>query len=100
MKGILTDCITGKETEIKLDYQIMHSVFYLIGGPTGYESFRLTSKGTDIKGMCEKGWMACAGTPGTWDKLVIPGKEMKKAIPKHWIELINSIEETLCNLKF
>lgn len=83
MKGILTNCITNEKKEIELKYRIEQGTFYLIGGPTGYESFSIGSRYTDLNGMCLKGWCACAGTPGTWDRLVISAEEMKKAIPSY-----------------
>lgn len=48
------------------------------GGVTGYESFYLSH--AEIKNLCDYGWLACMGTPGSWDRLFISGLEMKKAL--------------------
>lgn len=93
LKGILTNCITEEVTTVELEYEIIEQfgesqegiltknerrIFRLIGGVTGYESFYIDSDLRNVKRMCEKGWCACAGTKGSWDKLVIPAEEMKK----------------------
>ncbi len=93
IKGILTNCLTGKETTVELEYEIMEQfrenpdgilnkdeqrLFRLINGVTGYESFYIDSDLRNVKQMCERGWCACAGTNGSWDRLVIPAEEMKK----------------------
>lgn len=91
IRGILTDCHTNNEVEIKLLYRIDDGIFQLLGGPTGYESFRIDSNFEVFEDLCIMGWCACMGTkpvynkvgyliaPG-WDKLVIPGPEMRKAL--------------------
>jgi len=82
MKGILTSCVSGEEKEVELDYEIVtengHKVFNLIGGPTGYESFRID----DAKKfkMSENGWTACVGTKYVYDRLFIPAEEMRKVL--------------------
>ena len=86
MKGILTNCVNGAITEIKLDYKIAASVyddknkvsFDLINGVTGYESFYLTDE--TIKKAIKGGWYACAGTKSRYDTLFIPAEEMEKAL--------------------
>ena len=92
IKGIRTDCITGKDKEVELEYEITreegYEVFQLFGGPTGYESF--TTKPLGIPGlerfehtkeeMITHSWVACMGTKGSWDKLVIPKEEMAKIV--------------------
>jgi|LGVF01.2.fsa_nt_gb hypothetical protein len=92
ISGVRTDCITGEEQEVELEYEITlkdgYEVFQLFGGPTGYESFTL--KPLDIPGLekwntdkdeiMSRNWVACAGTKGTWDKLVIPASEMAKIV--------------------
>lgn len=81
IKGILTDCVTNKESIIELEYEINekddHSlVFQLINGVTGYESFYIDDYAEENMPMF--GWLACAGTPKRWDTLFIPAEEMKK----------------------
>lgn len=82
MKGILTDCRTGEKKKIEIDYKIVNDkhgkIFRLIGGPTGYESFYINSD--RLERICDNGWTACVGTRGVYDKLFIPGEEMRKAI--------------------
>ncbi len=95
MKGILTDCVTEKESEIELEYEIVKKdgkrILYLLNGVTGYESFYIDKvslpKGllefeTDLKAMTERGWLACMGTKNKWDKLFISGEEMKKVFER------------------
>jgi hypothetical protein len=82
MKGILASLVSGDKTEVELDYEIVtvdgRKVFKVIGGPTGYESFYVD----DAKKfkMSENGWNACMGTKYGYDRLFIPGDEMKKAL--------------------
>ncbi len=84
MKGILTDCNTGIEKGIYVDYEIVEiegkRIFQLIDGPTGYESFYIDSEYNHLENVCENGWMACIGTGGVWDKLFIPAEEMREAL--------------------
>jgi hypothetical protein len=50
------------------------------GGVTGYESCYFTP---DFKNWTlTKGWWACAGTPGRYDGLFIPAKEMRVALER------------------
>lgn len=77
MKGTLTDCITGKVSEVEVSYEVTDGVFTLLGGPTGYESFRMNEK--NIAQIVENGWVACMGTKNVWDKIFIPAEEMRKA---------------------
>ena len=82
MKGILTSLASGDEIEVELDYEIVtedgRKVFYLFGGPTGYESFFIgdAKKFT----MSENGWTACMGTKYGYDRLFIPADEMRKVL--------------------
>ena len=84
MKGILTDCYTGEDREIEIDYRIVKirgkNIFQLINGVTGYESFYISSEYNHLENVCDNGWTACSGTKGVWDKLFIPAEEMKKAL--------------------
>ena len=90
-KGILTDCHTNEEHEVELRFKIEDGSFQLIGGPTGYESFKIDSNFDHFEEICQSGWCACMGTKPQydesdnlvvhgWDKLVIPGHEMRKAL--------------------
>ena len=84
MKGILTDCHTGEDQEIEIEYKIVirggKRIFHLIDGPTGYESFYIDSEYNHLENVCDNGWTACVGTDGVWDNLFIPAEEMKKAL--------------------
>lgn len=44
-------------------------------GVTGYESASVASILSDI---LPGSWCACAGTEGSWDKLVVPASEMER----------------------
>ncbi len=48
---------------------------YMRGGPTGYESLMFID---DYP--AERDWVACFGTPGRWDRCVVPGSEMRHAM--------------------
>lgn len=82
LKGILTNCVTDKQTEVELEYEITErdgeKVFSLLNGVTGWESFYIDHWSTNLEGMKKSGWLACAGTKGRWDKLFIPAEEMQK----------------------
>lgn len=84
IKGILTNCVTNEEKEVELDYEIKlqdgRRIFSLLNDVTGWESFCIDDEYSDIEGMKESGWLACAGTPRKYDKLFIPAEEMKKAL--------------------
>jgi hypothetical protein len=51
-----------------------YQVLQLYGGPTGYESFRLSDRKTG-----EGNWCACAGGMG-WDRLDVDGESLDGAI--------------------
>ncbi len=82
IKGVLTSCITGKETEVDLEYEITERngerVFSLLNGVTGWESFYIDHWSTKLEAMKKSGWLACAGTPGKYHRLFIPPEEMQK----------------------
>ena len=52
-------------------------VFFLRGGPTGYESFIMDNE--TVAAMKERGWTACAGTPGSYNRLSFTADQMKDA---------------------
>jgi hypothetical protein len=60
-------------TPCELDGQVLKVVD---GGITGYESFIITE--AVVMKICEKGWWACMGTPGSWDSLYFPAEEMRR----------------------
>jgi len=81
--GILTNCLTNKESIIELEYEIIETdkhkpIFKIFNGVTGYESFYIDDYAQE--NMPKFGWMACAGTQNKYDKLFIPAEEMKKAL--------------------
>ncbi len=86
MKGILTSCLDGKEKEVELEYEIKErdgeKIFWILNGVTGWESFTINGKYTNMKGIIESGWLACAGTKNKYDKLFITSSEMKKVLEK------------------
>lgn len=89
MKGILTNCITKDESVVDIEYEITEEggrkAFSLLNGPTGWESFYISSKYANLKAMSEKGWLANIGTHGKYDRLFITGEEMKKVFEKEGI---------------
>jgi hypothetical protein len=46
------------------------------GGVTGYESFFINSRSLQRSAFVD--WTACMGTPGRWDRLVVPWSSMKQ----------------------
>ena len=102
--GILTNCLTNKESIVELEYEITETdkhelMFKILNGVTGYESFYIDDYAQ--VNMPKFGWMACAGTQNKYDKLFIPAEEMKKALetmlPKSTI--IMQKQQELKNLK-
>jgi hypothetical protein len=94
IRGTRTNLLTGKSWEVELEWYLdkiknisndWTYAFFLIGGPTGYESFCFSEYWHQFQHyhqMCNEGWCACAGTEGRWDRLQISGAEMKKALDK------------------
>lgn len=89
MKGIMTDCNTGKESVVDLDYEIKtHDrirYFQLLNGVTGFESFYIDDydgkiKENTLSRMRKNGWRANMGTKGVWNELMITAEEMTKAL--------------------
>lgn len=78
--GVLTDCITGEDKIVLLRAVVEDGEFKLFGGPTGYEGFKIDTFLDCHEEMFEHGWCACIGTPGVWDKLVVPGYEMLRIL--------------------
>lgn len=83
--GERTDCLTGEKTRVELGWDseagVHGTVFRLVEGPTGYESFYIDKEA--IERMSSRGWCACMGDVGCsvprHDKLEIPAEEMAKA---------------------
>ena len=89
MKGIMTDCNTGKESVVDLSYEIRtHDkirYFQLLNGVTGYESFYIDdfegkTKENTLYLMRKNGWRANMGTKGVWNELMISAEEMRKVL--------------------
>lgn len=83
VSGVLTD-LDGNDRDVqqydaRLTYsqQLNAPCFELVDGPTGFESFVVGI--TTVKDLADKGWVANNGTRGRWDRLFIPGAEMRKA---------------------
>jgi len=81
IRCVRTSCITKRESIVNLKYYAKYGLyshwwFYLVGGPTGYESLDMESKYFKP----DKGWTACMGTKNRWDKLFVPGAELASAI--------------------
>ena len=82
MKGIRTDCTTGKSREVELTWKVVDGDFYILNGPTGYEGFRVTD--TSIKNLSSRThWIACMGTTGLWDRLEVYSEEVIKALREY-----------------
>ncbi|MCK5601259.1 hypothetical protein KAR91_05310 [Candidatus Pacearchaeota archaeon] len=67
-----------KEYEFEIEYRVNGDVvFFLHGGPTGYESFHVDKK--VIGRMMDRGWYACGGTPGRFNQLRFTAEQMRDA---------------------
>ena len=89
MKGILTNCDTGKESVVELEYEIRADngirYFQLLNGVTGAESFYIDDfdgklRESKLIRLRKNGWRANMGTKGVWDDLMISAEEMTKAL--------------------
>lgn len=88
IKAIRTDCVTGEQKEVELAYEVIETddgrkLFKLQGGPTGYESFHITQALIEEYRHAPQtcgDWIACSGTKGIYDKLVVPLAEMREAL--------------------
>jgi len=83
VKAQRTNCLTNVVIDVELvvvkkynDYLNSHWISIEEGGVTGFESMRFDLIPATLADR--NGWLACAGTPNQWDKLFIPGEEMKK----------------------
>jgi hypothetical protein len=82
LAGKLEDCWSKKKSIVDLVGKVLqfedgHLAFYLDGGPTGYESFRIDENSKPfVQKAIQTGWTACAGMEKRWDKLEIPAEEM------------------------
>jgi len=83
IKGKRTNLTTQEVSEVELSYYVelgslFRLWFHIQPGVTGYESFEFCpDANSNIK---LKGWVACVGTPGSWDRLEISPEEMTAAI--------------------
>lgn len=81
--GVKTNCFTGMKSIAPLTIEghfRAHALAITIteGGVTGCESVYADEWFLDT--VIEKGWCACAGTPGRYDALVIPAREMRRVL--------------------
>lgn len=83
VSGVLTN-LDGNDRDVRqYDVHLVHAtqlneaLFQLIGGPTGFESF--IKNELNVQNLCARGWLANGGTQAKWDRLFIPGEEMRKA---------------------
>lgn len=69
-----------EQVEVTFALQEEDSGFFILkilhGGVTGYESYYLDPK--TIERNIGKPWLACMGTEGRWDRLMIPEDSMKR----------------------
>ena len=64
--------------ELRCSYENGKLALYLAeGGVTGHESFVVDDM--DLS-RARNGWTACAGTPGSWDRLFVPAEEMQRVL--------------------
>lgn len=91
IKGIRTNCLTGKESEKHVRVVVRFAasslgdglgrwIFEIVGGGvTGHEGWYVEDY---FSKPLDRDWWACAGTPGRWDGLRIPLDQMKLALQK------------------
>ena len=98
-------CTTGVVSQVEGSYEIaLHqpisdvpgwTVFRLVGGPTGYESFALVDDegpyiSTINSVLNSPYWSACAGTTDRWDECRVHRNEMRRVLVP-WIEGANLV---------
>lgn len=79
---IRTNLTTGEQKTEEHRATLYHSktigwCLRLEPGVTGYESVIVTDF-LSVPPDKHNGWSACAGTPGSWDKLYVPKNEMNR----------------------
>lgn len=78
--GVKTDCFTGMKSigPITIECQLRSNALAITiveGGVTGHES--VYTDDFFIDRVLVSGWSACAGTPGRYNSLFIPAREMR-----------------------
>lgn len=93
LKGIQTNCCTKQERECIQTASLVYHAGYLntwyvelSPGVTGYESASVDSLLKENRFLT---WPACAGTDGSWDRLVIPAAEMERL--KDYLRLLQPV---------
>jgi hypothetical protein len=85
LKALRTNCFTGKETEVEIEYELTDKIFRITkGGCTGFECWNATPRFIEqfLNNPEKKPFCACMGDVGYnfphYDKLLIPADQMKK----------------------
>jgi hypothetical protein len=65
---------TSRDVQLAFDGEVIK----MVGGPTGWESFRLAD--WLAYPTADGSWPACAGTPGRWASCIVPAAEMSRAL--------------------
>lgn len=80
MRAIVSngDGTNPQPRDLPLEFDAERRVVHLRGGPTGYESLYLDDWLRPKDGR--DGWLACAGTPGSWRRCFVPQEEMDRAL--------------------
>lgn len=86
VRGVRTHQTTAQQSIVPLTFECRYQanapvpvVSITDGGVTGAESVYFDDYFLAAR---EKGWWACAGTPGRWDSLFVPAKEMRAVFEK------------------
>jgi hypothetical protein len=79
VRGVRTHQTTALQTIVLLTFECRYRdnvpmISITEGGVTGHESVYFDER---FYATREKGWWACVGTPGRYDSLFVPAKEMR-----------------------
>lgn len=82
VQAVRTDAFTEQVKTVQVSVRLETHRFsegtedyiHVLGGPTGYESMPFKSLDRAIEAG---GWLACFGTPGRYDRLLIPAEQLQ-----------------------
>ena len=77
-KGVRQHCLTREYRDVDVTWAADPLEIGVVkGGVTGCESYRVSDLLRNRVRYEQHGLVVCAGTPGRWDKLYVPGDEMR-----------------------
>ena len=84
MVGVRTHCVTGDESTVPVKGMLLRSTSGLwlhltVGAVTGFESAPVDRLLAGLADPDWSGWTACAGTPNSYDRLVVTADSIRAA---------------------